>query len=273
MAIGQTRFEPEYPAILLVLLAMQERVQLPCIQNDYTETDSWCIWYLVNLAEEKIRMKTLAICGLLGAACFAQALMIDDFSTGNSTDSISSGLGQTYAPATVPGGNRYVGHSIQVNPLNLTHTAVVTNGIFASDSKTLVDAIAVIGYGSDASGGFTVATDLNLNLSAQNAFKITVLSNDLPADIYIGIRTNSGALTFSAVHAVTPGMVMVTQTITVNFSEFLGQNFADVDTIGLYVDTTASGDMVIDSFEAVPEPASLFALGLGAAALVARKRK
>ncbi|MBS1710270.1 MAG: PEP-CTERM sorting domain-containing protein [Armatimonadetes bacterium] len=218
-------------------------------------------------------MKTFALFGLLGFGCMAHALMIDDFSTGNINDQISTGSNSTYTAASVPGGNRWVYHSISANPLGLTHSNVVINGIFASDSKTSVDAGSIIGYGSDSAGSFTVGTDLNLDLSTQNAFNINVLSNDLAATIQIAIRTNGGNLAFSSLHNLTPGMVMTPQVVTISFAEFGAQNFADVDSIGIYLDTTASGDTVIDSFEAVPEPASLIALGLGAAALVARKRK
>lgn len=203
----------------------------------------------------------------------AHAVMIDDFSTGNINDVISIGSQFSYTAASVPGGNRWVYHSISANPFNLTHSNVIINGVFASDSKTSVDAGSIIGYGVDSVGGFSVGTDLNLDLSTQNAFQINVLSNDLPATLQIAIRTNGGTLTFSSLHNLTPGMVMTPQVVTISFAEFGAQNFADVDTIGIYLDTTASGDTVIDSFEAVPEPASLIALGLGAAALVARKRK
>jgi hypothetical protein len=70
-----------------------------------------------------------------------------------------------------------------------------------------------------------------------------------------------------------PNMILMNQTIDIAFSDFGAFNFADVDQVIFQLDSTASGDTVIDSFEAVPEPASMIALGLGVAALVSRKRK
>ncbi len=219
-------------------------------------------------------MKTFAIIALLGVATVSHALMIDDFSTGDINDKIFNlSNNMTYTGASVPGGNRWVYHEITSNPLSLSHSTIVINGVFASDNKTQVDSNTIIGYGSDAAGNFTAGTDLNLDLTGLDSFKINILSNDQPATLQIRLRTNSGALISSALHAITPGMVLTPQMVSINFSEFGGADFSDVDSIGIYLDSTASGDTVIDSFEAVPEPASMIALGLGVAALISRKRK
>ncbi|MFM9874732.1 MAG: PEP-CTERM sorting domain-containing protein [Fimbriimonadaceae bacterium] len=219
-------------------------------------------------------MKTFAIIALLGVATVSHALMIDDFGTGNINDQISAGSNQTFTAATVAGGNRYVYHDVfDGNPLSLSHTTVVTNGIFASDSKTLVDAFATLKYGSNATGVFG-AFDMNLNFSGFDRIRINVLSNDQPATIRVGVGNNTQGFRFQTL-AVTPNMVMVPQTLDFMFTSFTGGafNFGDVDRISIDLDTTASGDIVLDSVEAVPEPASMIALGLGVAALISRKRK
>jgi len=215
-------------------------------------------------------MKTYAIIALLGVATVSHAIMIDDFSTGNVNDPLSSGSNITHTAAAVPGGFRTISHTIEDNPLNLSHSVVVINGIFASDNKTLVDSITNVGYGFTSIGN--LGPELNLNLSSESQFKFTILSNDLPANL--SVRVWNGATSFTSLaHAITPNMVMMTQEITIDFSEFGLANFSDIDAIAFDLDSSASGDTVIDSFEAVPEPASMIALGLGVAALISRKRK
>lgn len=215
-------------------------------------------------------MKTYAIIALLGVATVSHAIMIDDFSTGNVNDPLSSGSNITHTAAAVPGGFRTIYHQIDSNPLNLSHSTIVVNGIFASDNKTQVDSATQIGYGFDALGAST--QNLNWDLSSQNAFRVNFLSNDLPATLIVSVIGGSGVVS-SNVYNIAPNMVLMNQTIDIAFSDFGAFNFADVDQLVFTLDSTASGDTVIDSFEAVPEPASMIALGLGVAALISRKRK
>lgn len=222
-------------------------------------------------------MKSLGILCLVVVATTAQALMIDDFSTGAINDSISAGSGSTYTAALgAVGGNRYVYHDVlDGNPLGLSHSTIVATGpgIFASDSKTLVDAYTTIKYGSNASGVFG-AFDMNLNFSSFDRIRLNVLSNDQPTSIRVGVGNNTNGFRFQTIN-LAGGPALVPQTVDFLFTGFTGGsfNFGDVDRIEIVIDTTASGDFVLDSVEAVPEPASMIALGLGAAALVARRKR
>lgn len=212
---------------------------------------------------------------LFSAFCaVSNAVVLDDFSDGNLNDTISSGLNHTLTAATVPGGFRYAGHSITANPFNLTHSIIVTNGIFAAASESSVDTLSVFGYGFDAVG-VPGANDLNMDLSGQSQFTLDVLSNDEQGTVAIAVRSsgvNGGSYIYSNIKPLATGITSGFQSITFDFSEFAGMNFADVDSIGVIVDNSASGDAVFDNFEAVPEPATLglAALGLGA---LARRRK
>ncbi len=217
-------------------------------------------------------MRAILLVALATAGVFAHALVLDDFNDGNINDKIfGTSSNSTYTAATVPGGFRYVLHSITANPFSLSHSAVVTNGIFSSSSKNEVKAVAVIGWGVDATGTASAGTALNANLSSFTQFKVNVLSNDQPASLTLQVGSGAGA--FNVTKAVMPNMVSTAQSVTFSFSEFTGVDFSDVDAIGLLVDTGTSGDIVLDSFEAVPEPGTMIALGLGAAALAARRRK
>lgn len=222
-------------------------------------------------------MKSIGILGLMTLAALSQALVIDDFSTGAINDSISTGSNVTHtAAASAVGGFRNVYHDVfDGNPLGLSHSTIVATGpgIFASDSKTQVDAYTIIRYGSNASGIFG-AFDMNLDFSSFDRIRLNVLSNDQPSSIRIGVGNNTDGFRFQTI-ALAGGAPLVPQTVDFLFSGFTGGtfNFGDVDRIQIDIDTNASGDFVLDSVEAVPEPASMIALGLGVAALVSRKRK
>jgi hypothetical protein len=228
---------------------------------------------LTFLAEEKTNMRAILLVALATAGACAHALVLDDFTDGNINDKIfGTSTNATYTAATVPGGFRYVWHTITSNPFSLSHSTTVTNGIFSTSSKNEVDADTTIAWGVDSTGSVNVANDLNANLSSFTQFKFNVLSNDNPATITMVVRSGS-TTAMSAAKAVMPNMVSTSQMVTFDFSEFTGINFADVDTIIANINTSTSGDLVLDSFEAVPEPGTMIALGLGAAALAARRRK
>ncbi|MCA0361100.1 MAG: PEP-CTERM sorting domain-containing protein [Armatimonadetes bacterium] len=217
-------------------------------------------------------MRAILLVALATAGVFAHALVLDDFTDGNINDKIFSGSNATYTAATVPGGFRYVMHNITANPFSLSHSTTVVNGIFSTSSKNEVDADTTIAWGVDSTGSVNIANDLNANLSSFTQLKFNVLSNDNPATITVVLRSGSTTVS-SAAKAVMPNMVTTPQSVTFNFSEFAGINFADIDTIVANINTSTSGDLVLDSFEAVPEPGTMIALGLGAAALAARRRK
>jgi len=216
-------------------------------------------------------MRNIILVALAIVGSAAHALMIDDFSTGNINDTISAGNSVLVTAATVPGGFRYTNNIIDANPLNRSHSVIVTNGVFVSDSQTLVDAQAWIAYGADANSNFTNLLDLDL--SGNDRFRFTFASNDLPATIQMQVYEQGFGSVYSTVYNIAPNMIMMNQTVEILFSDFAGINFANVDGIGIFINTGASGDVVLDSFEAVPEPASMVALGLGVAALVARKKR
>lgn len=219
-------------------------------------------------------MRKIWLIALAALASVSNALVLDDFSTGDSNSVITTGTASTYTAAAVPGGFRYTTHLITANPLNLSNSITVINGILAFSSKTSVDAIGGIGWGVDASGNVG-SNDLNANLATFDRFRLNILSNDLPATGEFFVRSASqftGSFVSGGTFNIPGNAILTNQSVDVLFSSFAGFNFSDVDSIALVLDTPASGDLVLDSFEAVPEPATMAILA-GAAFFASRRRK
>lgn len=204
-------------------------------------------------------------------------ILIDDYTSGSGSDTIGgNSTNFVFQNGTMLGGDRLLWHTISSNPLNLTHSATVINGILSVAGKTQVDSMTQVAYGYQPSstGGFTFQ-DMNSDFSAETAFKVTCLSNDLTGTMTVYVRSaavNGGSFLSSTMNLV-PGMNSTTHTYDFAFSNFAGMNWADIDQVVLEINNDASGDTVIDTFEAVPEPTTMVALAAGAIALAARRRR
>lgn len=219
-------------------------------------------------------MRNIWLIALVALASVSKALVLDDFTDGNVDSTISAGSADTFTAASVPGGFRYIGHTIEANPLNLTHNVTVVNGVLAFSSKTSVDAVQSIGWGVD-NVGVPGANDLNANLASFDRFRLNVLSNDIGTTAVLFVRSsgvNAGNFISSGSFNIPGNASLTNQSFDILFSNFAGMDFTDVDSIFLTINTPASGDLVLDSFEAVPEPTTMAILA-GAAFFASRRRK
>ncbi len=229
--------------------------------------------------------RTLILFTALGVVGSAHAVVIDDFTTG--TFSASYG-GDAYftGGATVPNA---------VGPLRYHSTMFNANPLFAEtfidmlgDGKTYIET----GPGVDAevtliwAGGLTSGTgsfgggSLNANqftaipanLSGLTGFQVGYENADQNFDLVMGfIDTTNNVFELSTPVTVTAG----TGSVVIPFSSInlTNINLASVDGVVFRAFMDHSQDVTITRLNAVPEPASMVALGAGLLALLRRSRR
>lgn len=229
--------------------------------------------------------RTLILFTALGVVGSAHAVVIDDFTTGLFSASYGGNAYFT-GGATVPNA---------VGPLRYHSTKFNANPLFAQtfidmlgDGKTYIET----GPGVDAevtlawAGGLTSGTgsfgggSLNANqftaipanFSGYTGFEVGYENADQNFDLVMGfIDTTNNVFEWSAPVTVTAG----TGSVVVPFSSInlTNINLASVDGVVFRAFMDHSQDVTITRLNAVPEPASMVALGAGLLALLRRSRR
>lgn len=221
-----------------------------------------------------MNFKSIAILsGVLAAGvASAQAITIDDFSTGNASIDITgtNNTGYGFQAGSMIGGDRWTELFIgPTNPFGISFSIDVNTGRLSVSSESGVDGRARIGYGYSDTGTGPAFQDLNASMGNNDRFVVDFIYSDQPLQATMSIR--SGGVTSMVTKMINPSVVPFQQTWL--FSEFTGVSFADVDQVYLELDTAASGDVTIDAIRAVPEPMTMGLLALGLAGVAARKRR
>jgi len=221
--------------------------------------------------------KTLLVSfGILGATVGANALVIDDFTTGAYSNTIQSGTVIASQAGGMLGGERDTLMSVTNSPFNLNFTVTIQNGLAAISNDVSVDSMFGLDYdgAGDETGGnvFAAGPGLgNLDFSSFDRLRFNFIHNDLNLHLRVEISTYGQGMSFGD---FVVGPQQSPFTYDVLFSSLSGgADFADVDRITIYFDGLPSADFALRDIQAVPEPATLVALIAGLGGLLARRKR
>lgn len=219
-------------------------------------------------------MKKLLIGATLCASSFSFAVMIDDFTSGSDNATIFTGSLVEFQGGSMVGGERDVEMRIFNNPQQQPMDYFIGNGLEITSNGFGIDSRFTLQYdgrGDETYGG----TSLNagpgispaLDLSGQNRFRVNFVGNDLA--VKVNAIVIGGGTSTASINVPSNGGSQ-----DIMFSSFSGgANFGALTSITFQFEPVTSGDFALSSIEAVPEPASMVALALGASALIARRRR
>lgn len=206
----------------------------------------------------------------------AQAnVTIDNFTTAYFDTIIGGTSVQFQQGAGIIGGERDVELNVLANPLNQFLDIAIAGGLTVISNGFGVQSTVSLQYdGLNDEVGNTgpgkVLTNAGngapLGVGFCNAVRIGFIGNDLKVNITVEAR-NAGAII-----GVGNGMRAAGQGAGFEDIAMAPAVLAAADSLTFRFTADPSGDFAISGLECVPEPASMAALGLGFAALVARRR-
>ncbi|MBX3095573.1 MAG: PEP-CTERM sorting domain-containing protein [Fimbriimonadaceae bacterium] len=225
----------------------------------------------------------LALSGLVTVASAQSMILIDDFNSG--TLFVDSKV-DFYSTGAHSSGIRYGATSFFSNPQNRNSVIEVANDKMYVENDTGVAGQVVYATlggllnGAPASGNGGLSTNdagsynTAVNLTGESHFEIVFSSSDqsnasFAVFVYEKSGANVGTINFSSIYAVPQGGGTVLVPFTDVFSTVPVSN---IGSIGMVFDLPSGNDLSINNFAAVPEPASMIALGAGIVALIRRRR-
>lgn len=220
-------------------------------------------------------MKNLIWVAALAAVAGARAeVIIDDFSVPYAK-TITSGSNVDEMSGAVLGGARDVEMRVSSNPLQQQYDLTITGQQLAvvSNGFGVLSTLKLQYDGVDEAGNTGVNKLLRNSagpaglLQGNNVIRVRFLGNDLDLNVKAVLRTSGSVIAQQeAVRSAGSGIG------NLDFA-FSGGDAAAADSLTLEFSSVRSGDYAVEGIEAVPEPASMIAIGTGLAALAARRRR
>lgn len=202
--------------------------------------------------------------------------LIDDFSTGDYEATLKSGFALKLLDGAMLGGDRLVSSKVVDNPLGKANYYInIGSNTALVDAGTRLVGETGFAYGYKKGDPDFLYDDLNADLSHESAFQIDFYSNesDLTLDIFLRSTEQFGGSFVHYQKVILGGRVDTPFTEVIPFSHFGSFNFGNVDQIWFMFTNSPSGDYTLSRIAAVPEPATIAALLVGGAALLARRRR
>jgi len=210
-------------------------------------------------------------------------ILLDDFTSGFAGQSSTTGIYYNTASANSIGSFRFVNHIFNSNPLSRpisTDVNAAAPGHMFIEAGSGVNGVSGIGWGGSlnvaASGagniGFSNFNGLGgVDFSNELGIQIDYINNDQSSTgFFLQVLDTSDNLSVGTAVTAPSG----NGSIFLAFSDLVGAaNLASVDAVVVAVQLPNGNDITLTRAEAVPEPATMTILGLGIAALAARKRR
>lgn len=208
-------------------------------------------------------MRTILALAIAATALSAQAVLIDDFTDGDFSHSLTSGAYNHAYGATVAGDYRWLTQVVDDNPDNLNSTAETSSGDFSLTNDRGVSSYVWLGYGTE--------NPFDLDLNGYWSFSIDILS--CTGDTMMIVQADDAINGSQWTNTQVVGPINSPTTVHVLTSGF-SWGVDHVRDFYLGFRAPVGGEIVVDNFQlnAVPEPASL-TLGLGALVALATKRR
>ena len=219
-------------------------------------------------------MKKLLILAGVVSAGIANAVLIDDFGDPQFVTGLTGGSYVDSVFGTMLSGERDTEMLVLANPAGQFADLIVAGNVMTYSNGFLMESILWLQYDvmGDTTNGF--AGDINnlvgtpgLLPGYNDRVELSWLGNDLDVLVAVVLRTG-GVVTDTNFGVRLGGSGAGVQTIGINPAAA-----AAADSITIAFRARPSGDFALRRIETVPEPASMAAIGLGIAGLIARRRR
>lgn len=230
----------------------------------------------------------LAVMGLAVSSASAAPVVVDHFNSGTQTLTVTfppigataasqaAGImlgGQRDAELQIVGGTAGGNATLRINDVGGGGADfLIQSNASTINSTAWIGWDGIDGSASHLAGGINTLNSFNLLSTGNTSLELDLLDVDLSTTFTI-TAWNNGAAFGSGVSVSKPAL-STTTVLMFGFNEFAGINWANVGALQLTISSpNPSFDVTLHSLIAVPEPTSMAFLGLGAVALLRRRRK